>query len=181
MVFKSVSLQTYLKCFYEFLFQLSYNFHFFLQRKARKTRRQILAEKTAAQQLLVNKANALVNPLDALPEFQEYITKNGDVIKLSCTRAKDAQPECHSWIFDVTERNVKDMYKRSSWGWDAAAKQAELTEEAAWYLVALSNDKFVGFSHFRFDIDHGEVVLYWYVQYTCEVVKNKTLCVCGKN
>ncbi|XP_025163447.1 N-alpha-acetyltransferase 40 isoform X2 [Harpegnathos saltator] len=131
-----------------------------MKRRARKTRRQILAEKTAAQQLLINKANALMNPLDILPEFHEYVTKD-DVIKISCIRAKNAQPECRSWIFDITERNVKDMYKQSSWGWDAAEKQAELTEETAWYLIASRDDKFLGFSHFRFDIDHGDVVLYW--------------------
>lgn len=123
-----------------------------------------MAEKTVTQQQLVNKANALANPLDTLPEFHEYITKDEEVIKISCTRAKDAQSECISWIFDITERNVKDMYKQSHWGWDAAEKQAELTEETAWYLVASCNDKFLGFSHFRFDIDHGDVVLYWYVR-----------------
>ncbi|XP_014486171.1 PREDICTED: N-alpha-acetyltransferase 40 [Dinoponera quadriceps] len=133
-----------------------------MQRKARKTRRQILAEKTAAQLLLVNKANALMDPLITLPEFHRYVTKDDDVIRVTCTRAKDAQPECLSWIFDIMERNVKDMYKRSSWGWDATEKQAELTEETAWYLVASCDDKFLGFSHFRFDIDHGDVVLYCY-------------------
>lgn len=124
-----------------------------------------MAEKTIAQQSLINKANALINPLDTLPEFHKYITKDDNVIRISCTRAKNVQPECLSWIFDIMERNIKDMYERSSWGWDAAEKQAELTEETAWYLVALCNDTFLGFSHFRFDIDHGDVVLYWYVQY----------------
>ena len=39
----------------------------------------------------------------------------------------------------------------------------ELFDEAAWYLVAQSADKtLLGFSHFRFDIDEGLEVLYWY-------------------
>lgn len=116
-----------------------------------------------AQQQLIDKANALINPLEALHEFHEYTTKDDCVIKLSCIRAKDAQPECLSWIFDIIERNMKHMYERSSWSWNATRKQAELTEEAAWYLIASCNDKFLGFSHFRFDVDHGDVVLYWYV------------------
>lgn len=58
---------------------------------------------------------------------------------------------------------MKDMYERSSWSWNVAEKQAELTEETAWYLIASCNDKFLGFSHFRFDVDNGDVVLYWYV------------------
>ncbi|KAM0724578.1 N-alpha-acetyltransferase 40 [Formica fusca] len=132
-----------------------------MQKKARKTRRQLLADKAAVQQQLINRANALTNPLETLDKFHEYIIKDY-TIKLSCVRARDAQPECLSWIFDIMERNMKDMYEQSTWGWDVAEKQAELTEEMAWYLVASCNDKFLGFSHFRFDIDNGDVVLYCY-------------------
>lgn len=149
-----------------------------MQRKARKTRRQLLAEKATTQQQLINKANTLVNPLETLHKFHEYVTKDNSVIKLSCIRAKDAQAECISWIFDIMERNMKSMYEQSSWGWNAAEKQAELTEETAWYLLASYNDTFVGFSHFRFDVDHGDLVLYWYVHilYACKMcAQNKTI------
>lgn len=122
-----------------------------------------MAEKAAAQQQLIDKANASANPLENLQKYHEYTMKDGSVVNLSCIRAKNADSECLSWIFDITERNVKDMYERSSWGWDAAEKQAELTEDAAWYFIASYNEKFAGFSHFRFDVDHGNVVLYWYV------------------
>jgi len=125
-----------------------------------------LAEKAAAQQQLINKANALKDPLEALEMFHEYNTKDNCTIKLSCVRAKDAQAECLAWIFDIMERNMKDMYEHSSWGWNASEKQAELTEETAWYLIASCNNKFLGFSHFRFDVDNGDVVLYWYVYIT---------------
>ncbi|XP_012226405.1 N-alpha-acetyltransferase 40 [Linepithema humile] len=133
-----------------------------MQKKARKTRRQLLAEKAAVQQQLINKANALKDPLAALEIFHEYNTKDDCTIKLSCVRAKDAQEECLSWIFDIMERNMKDMYEESNWGWNASEKQTELTEETAWYLIASYNDKFLGFSHFRFDVDNGDVVLYCY-------------------
>lgn len=116
------------------------------------------------QQQLINKANTLTNPLESLQKFHEYTAKN-DTIKLACIKAKDTPSECLSWILDIMERNMKDMYERSSWSWNAAQKQAELTEEAAQYLIASCDDKFVGFSHFRFDIDNGDVVLYWYVYF----------------
>lgn len=58
---------------------------------------------------------------------------------------------------------MKTMYEQSSWGWDPVDKQKELTEPTVWYLIASSNNTFVGFSHFRFDIDDREEVLYWYV------------------
>lgn len=38
-----------------------------------------------------------------------------------------------------------------------------MTESAAWYLVAHSPEgKPLAFSHFRFDVDYGHPVLYWY-------------------
>ncbi|KOC64686.1 N-alpha-acetyltransferase 40 [Habropoda laboriosa] len=90
-------------------------------------------------------------------------------------RGKDAQAECISWIFDIMERNMKSMYEQSDWGWDPIAKQNELTEPEAWYLVASSNNKFVGFSHFRFDIDHREEVLYCYEIQLESTVRRKGL------
>lgn len=155
-------------------FLINFTIVLLLQKKARKTRRQLLAEKAVVQQQLINKANALKDPLEALEMFHKYNTKDNCTIKLSCVRAKDAQAECVSWIFDITERNMKDMYEQSSWGWNASEKQAELTEEMAWYLVASSSDKFLGYSHFRFDVDNGDVVLYWYVYNVLYMWKNKT-------
>lgn len=124
-----------------------------------------MAEKAVTQQQLINKANALANPLKTLEKFHEYITKDNSTIKLACVKAKHASSECFSWIMDIMERNMKDLYERSSWNWNAAEKQAELTEETAWYLIASNDDSFLGFSHFRFDIDNGDVVLYWYVYF----------------
>ncbi|XP_076659562.1 N-alpha-acetyltransferase 40 [Halictus rubicundus] len=130
--------------------------------KKRKTRRQLLAEKEATAKQLVDKANAVINPLESLTSFHKYVTRDNQIIEISCMRAKDATAECVSWIFDVMERNMKTMYEQCDWGWDPIAKKQELTEPAAWYLVASSNNTFLGFSHFRFDIDHREEVLYCY-------------------
>lgn len=49
------------------------------------------------------------------------------------------------------ERNMKEMYVKSEWGWNEANKKAELMEESAWYLLAREADtnKPVAFSHFR--------------------------------
>ncbi|XP_006567972.1 N-alpha-acetyltransferase 40 [Apis mellifera] len=130
--------------------------------KKRKTRRQLLIEKEAIAKNLVDKANSVKNPIEHLHFFHKYITKDNEIIELSCMRAKDADSKCISWIFDIMERNMKSLYEQSNWGWDPIAKQKELTESTAWYLIASSNDKFVGFSHFRFDVDYREEVLYCY-------------------
>ena len=55
---------------------------------------------------------------------------------------------------------MKKLYEES-WGWNFDAKKAELTEEKACYLIATCQDKFIGFSHFRFDLDDNVEVLYW--------------------
>ncbi|OXU30472.1 hypothetical protein TSAR_013542 [Trichomalopsis sarcophagae] len=60
------------------------------------------------------------------------------------------------------ERNMKKLYEESSWGWNGEAKKTELTEDSAWYLIASSEGKKIGFSHFRFDLDDGVAVLYCY-------------------
>lgn len=161
-----VFIESYNLCCVYIDFIINFCFSLSLQKKVRKTRRQILAEKLATQQQLIKKANALTNPLETLRKFSEYHTKDGNVIKLNCIKAKDTSAELLSWIFDIMERNMKDMYERSNWGWNVTAKQKELTEETVWYLIAQCNEKFLGFSHFRFDIDNGDVVLYWYV-YIC--------------
>ncbi|XP_033345088.1 N-alpha-acetyltransferase 40 isoform X2 [Bombus vosnesenskii] len=143
--------------------------------KKRKTRRQLLAEKEAIAKSLVDKANSVKNPLESLNFFHKYMTKDNQTIELSCMKATDAQPKCILWIFDIMERNMKSLYEQSDWGWDLVAKQKQLTEPTAWYLVATSNEKFVGFSHFRFDIDYREEVLYCYEMQLESTVRRKGL------
>ncbi|XP_029052551.1 N-alpha-acetyltransferase 40 isoform X1 [Osmia bicornis bicornis] len=143
--------------------------------KKRKTRRQLLSEKKAIAKQLVDKANSVTNPLDPLNDFHKYTTKDNQIIELSCMRAKDALPECKSWIFDIMERNMKSLYEQCDWGWDPIAKQKELTEPAAWYLIASSNNVYLGFSHFRFDTDNREEVLYCYEIQLESVIRRKGL------
>jgi hypothetical protein len=59
------------------------------------------------------------------------------------------------------EINMKAMYEQSNWGWNKAAKKAELIENNAWYLIASCEGRTIGFCHFRFDLDNSIEVLYW--------------------
>lgn len=58
-----------------------------------------------------------------------------------------------------------DRYEQSDQGWHESEKREEMTEDAAWYLVVIDDttDKPIAFSHFRFDMDYGDEVVYWYV------------------
>lgn len=53
-------------------------------------------------------------------------------------------------------------YEQSEWGWKEREKREEMNDERAWYLLARDADSApVAFSHFRFDVECGEEVLYW--------------------
>lgn len=125
------------------------------------TRRQLLAKKVSQATKLVKEANDRDGHLDKLPEFCNFKTKDDAVVKISCHRVKDLPQETIDWIVNLMERNMKKYYEQSAWGWKPEEKRTELTEESAWYLIASSGDKHIGFSHFRFDLDDQIEVLYW--------------------
>lgn len=53
-------------------------------------------------------------------------------------------------------------YEQSEWGWKEREKREEMTDERAWYLLARDAESApVAFSHFRFDVECGDEVLYW--------------------
>jgi hypothetical protein len=53
-------------------------------------------------------------------------------------------------------------YEQSDWGWGDREKREELLDSRAWHLIARDSDgKPVAFSHFRFDMEEGDEVLYW--------------------
>lgn len=56
-------------------------------------------------------------------------------------------------------------YEQSEWGWKEREKREELGDDRAWYLIACDAAAGpVAFSHFRFDVECGEEVLYWWVE-----------------
>nr|CAG4636713.1 EOG090X0MNC [Eubosmina coregoni] len=119
--------------------------------------------KTSSKALeLVKQANAQLNPLDPLPAFQAF-NKNGLNVQIKCCQASELGKALVDWTFNLLMRNMKKMYEESDWGWDEKEKLNEMTEDAAWYLIATTSDgKPVAFSHFRFDVDYGNPVVYCY-------------------
>ncbi|MBN3284028.1 NAA40 acetyltransferase, partial [Polyodon spathula] len=55
------------------------------------------------------------------------------------------------------------LYEQSEWGWKDREKRDEMTDDRAWYLTVRDADSSpLAFSHFRFDVECGEEVLYCY-------------------
>uniref|UniRef100_A0A0A9ZD19 N-alpha-acetyltransferase 40 n=1 Tax=Lygus hesperus TaxID=30085 RepID=A0A0A9ZD19_LYGHE len=128
------------------------------QQRMKEEKKQLAVSMAA-----VKKANALEDPLAEFPVFNSY-TKNGFSVRLICARVKDLMPDVMQWILDLMKRNMEQVYNQCEWGWNGEKKREEMTEDAAWYLVAFTTEgnQPVAFSHFRFDIDFGYEVLYVY-------------------
>ena len=84
-------------------------------------------------------------------------------LSLSTERVTDLSEKEHAYIVDLLGRNMKELYEQSSWGWNEKNKREEMLDDAAWYLLAKDADgKINGFSHFRYDMDFDDEVLYVY-------------------
>ena len=118
--------------------------------KERKLERKAMEMKMNAGWANVNKANDQANPLEPLPSFKTF-SKNGVDLVLTTEKVTDLDKETQEWICDLMERNMKEMYVQSEWGWNSENKRKELMEEAAWYLIAreVDTNKPVAFSHYR--------------------------------
>lgn len=130
--------------------------------KLRKAERKEINAKMDAGWINVKKANSQENPLSVLPSFQKY-ERNGLSVKFETVRAANLNGATKDWIFKLLESNMKTLYEESDWGWNEGNKKTEMFEDAAWYLIARdSEDKPVAFSHFRFDMDFDDDVVYCY-------------------
>ncbi|KAK6635307.1 hypothetical protein RUM43_007807 [Polyplax serrata] len=139
------------------------------QRKKEETLRQQEAEN------VVRKANEIENPLSDFPAFNVF-NKNGLKVHIEFSRVGDIDEETFQEIFKLQKENMENVYNSCSWGWDEKKKLSEMKESNAKYLIARTDDNaIVGFSHFRFDIDYGDEVLYCYELQLSSKIRRKGL------
>ncbi|NWS18169.1 NAA40 acetyltransferase, partial [Pachyramphus minor] len=130
--------------------------------KEKKQRRLEERAAMAAVCAKVEAANKLQDPLEAFPVFKKY-ERNGLNVSIECRRVSSLEPSTLDWAFELTKANMQTLYEQSEWGWKEREKREELRDERAWYLVARDPDTApVAFSHFRFDVEAGDEVLYCY-------------------
>lgn len=75
---------------------------------------------------------------------------------------KELTDEYKKQIIELFENNMKIFYEQSNNGYDPDEKQKELFSNQSRYLIILSNNSLIAFTHFRFDMDCGSRVLYLY-------------------
>jgi ribosomal protein S18 acetylase RimI-like enzyme len=76
--------------------------------------------------------------------------------------AKDLSNEYQKQILELFENNMKIFYEQSNNGYKSDEKQNELFSNQSRYLIILTENYLIAFTHFRFDIDYGDRVLYLY-------------------
>ncbi|KAM6394737.1 N-alpha-acetyltransferase 40 [Rhynochetos jubatus] len=132
--------------------------------KAKEKKQKRLEERAAMDAVCakVEAANKLEDPLEAFPVFKKY-DRNGLNVTIECKRVSGLEPATLEWAFELTKANMQTLYEQSEWGWKEREKREELRDDRAWYLIA--RDPVAGpvaFSHFRFDVECGDEVLYCY-------------------
>ncbi|XP_054039959.1 N-alpha-acetyltransferase 40 isoform X2 [Rissa tridactyla] len=131
--------------------------------KAKEKKQKRLEERAAMDAVCakVEAANKLEDPLEAFPVFKKY-DRNGLNVSIECKRVSGLEPATLEWAFDLTKANMQTLYEQSEWGWKEREKREELRDDRAWYLIAREPTGPVAFSHFRFDVECGDEVLYCY-------------------
>jgi len=141
----------------------------------KKKERKELEKRMNERLIIVKAANDVEDPLAALPSFQNFV-RNG--LNLSVETINVACDSDKTWMMDLMRTNMKTSYEASSWGWKEKNKRDELFEEAAWYMIVRDRDNDnapVAFSHFRYDMDYDDEVLYVYEIQIDEKVRRKGL------
>jgi len=138
------------------------------------------AEKKALERLAYEKKNALVanvklansveDPLANLPKPFSVYNKNGLDLTLETVRAPDVDEKDLAWAFDTTKTTMKPLFDEAyknnpmmdpDFTWKEQEKNTKMREELAWYLIARTSEgTAVAFSHFRFDINNDDEVLF---------------------
>merc|ERR1712096_104775 len=137
--------------------------------KEKKAERKAMEKKMNAGVANVKIANAVEDPLAQLPKPFSVFNKNGLDLTLETVRAPDLDEKTLVWAYEMVSTNMKPLYDAAykgdpdmdaEFGWE---KKSELREDLAWYLLAKTKEGSpVAFSHFRFDMDYDDEVLYCY-------------------
>ncbi|VDL74734.1 unnamed protein product [Nippostrongylus brasiliensis] len=114
----------------------------------------------------VKKASKMPNPVEkfqCLPALDDRKTVDGETLSFETYWATHLSEEQSAWVFDLFKKNMFNFYSMSQWGWDPESKKAELGATTARFIIA-KNEKGepIGYTHYRFDMDHNSSVLYCY-------------------
>lgn len=144
-----------------------------MKSKEKKMKRKEESAKMAVSLEKVEKANKIPDPMDFVKPFRRF-ERNGLSLTIEFKRASEMTEGEIEWAFKLTKKNMQTLYEESEWGWKDKDKREEMTEDKALYLIARdSTSKPVAFTHFRFDMEFDEEVLYCYEIQVIDEVRRK--------
>lgn len=117
------------------------------------------------QRVLENALRCKAPLVFAGPQLSYTTVDQTDTYKLCCLQKDDIDKKILKWAFKLAERNVGHLYKATSIGWQPKVKQTDLNKAWARYLLVENNKWPVAYAMFRFDMDYGYCVLYWWVSF----------------
>jgi len=134
----------------------------------KKAERKKMEAKMNAGWANVKLANNQDDPLSQLPLLNVY-NKNGLNLKLETIKGPEVDEKTMEWAFKLLETNMKPLYEKCYQGkdpdlnWNEGRKRDELTDWRAWFLIVRTEEGTpVAFSHFRYDMDYDDEVVYCY-------------------
>ena len=111
----------------------------------------------------LEKANRIEDPLQGLEKQLEQISdgENDKKLSLRYSSSSDMSDKEIRDCLTLFERNMGELYRKSSWGLDMRTKESEFRHRRARFLVVRTTDEnreedLVAFVHFRFDLDDDE-------------------------
>lgn len=111
---------------------------------------------------LIKKANNCVNILNEITI--EVLTVNGKEVNIQCSNSSELSPDLIKVFLQLTEDNMKELYERSSWGWNRGTKLKEFQHKNARFVTLFLDETMIGFVHLRFEhgSDESEACVYCY-------------------
>ncbi|CAG0920036.1 unnamed protein product [Notodromas monacha] len=136
--------------------------------KNRKSKKKEEKLKNLEYQTTVAAAKKLEDPLEKFAAFKTFASKEV-AANINCVWYEHLDNDTRDWVFDLTRRNMMDLYNDSHWGWNQKEKEQDMFHPDARYIIARdANQKPIGFVNFRFDMDYGLPVFYLYeIQLEC--------------
>lgn len=140
-------------------------------RKLRKNRGGASANKSKGKKRAINILRASVNTANTNSDLLRNLVNlklykagvTGNSFNISCVQYCECSQDLFSWMMNLLEQNMAELYAACEWGWNLEEKRKEMSNKASRFIVAYSElDKPVAFTHFRFDMDHKVSVVYCY-------------------
>ncbi|RDB28763.1 N-alpha-acetyltransferase 40 [Hypsizygus marmoreus] len=119
-------------------------------------------------------SSSLVRKANKAPSAQLLLSLGSTIpnaYTFKVARAKELSDHERDSIWAIFNENMRDLYSRSSFGWNPASKLAELFDPLSRFILVHEEAGMVAFTMFRFEYEDGENILYCYdlqISRTCQ-------------